>query len=376
MFDVDPYPQIATMREVRPFWEPKWWDLCMAQLMLRDTHWFTVWPHSDMRHLGGVAKTWHFSFWLFGIWFGSWIENGLPPCLKLNTAHLKRLAVQIFFATLTFFGEHFFAVISFEKNSQFFFQEPSSGWFPSDVGNGSFLRNGSTLALFHLIPAQVASWLLHLSALLQRSLVFGSWERLGVLGRKIRQEKTEKEGYDRVKRWFVGMFLGVFSLLLRDDSFHVRSFFWLSRRQHRFWAHGCHISLFLPLYIGHLETAYIFWKPIRLIPFYTIMHRVWYMHISHLYIYTIPNLYLPWNTFHKTTKKSWEKGQSSTEKCLGDGGDMWSFPRRVSPLPPLITEAGPPPTRKPYKENLEDFKAMQAPKGWKIHSPHPGWTRG
>lgn len=128
MFDVDPYPQIATMREVRPFWEPKWWDLCMAQLMLRDTHWFTVWPHSDMRHLGGVAKTWHFSFWLFGIWFGSWIENGLPPCLKLNTAHLKRLAVQIFCNT-HFFGGTFAAVISFEKNSQSFFQQPSSGWY-------------------------------------------------------------------------------------------------------------------------------------------------------------------------------------------------------------------------------------------------------
>ena len=57
-------------------------------------------------------------------------------------------------------------------------------------------------------------------------------------------------------------------------------------------------------------------------------------------------------------------------------GDMWSFPRRVSPLPALITEAGPPPTRKPYKENLEDFKAMQAPKGWKIHGKPPWVNQG
>ena len=28
----------------------------------------------------------------------------------------------------------------------------------------------------------------------------------------------------------------------------------------------------------------------------------------------------------------------------------------------IFTEAGPPPTRKPYKENLEDFKAMQVPR--------------
>lgn len=34
------------------------------------------------------------------------------------------------------------------------------------------------------------------------------------------------------------------------------------------------------------------------------MHRVFLriLYIYHLYIYTIPNLYLPWNTFHKTTK--------------------------------------------------------------------------
>ena len=41
--------------------------------------------------------------------------------------------------------------------------------------------------------------------------IFGVWKlRTAVVFwvGKIRQEKTEKERYDRVKRWFVGMFLG------------------------------------------------------------------------------------------------------------------------------------------------------------------------
>ena len=145
MFDVDPYPQIATMREVRPFWEPKWWDLCMAQLMLRDTHWFTVGPHSDMRHLGGVARRWHLSFWLFGIWFGSWIENGLPPCLKLTTAHLKRLAVQFFLQHSLFLGNICSRDFIWKELINLLKSLPRAG--TSVTWSGSFLRNGSTLAL-------------------------------------------------------------------------------------------------------------------------------------------------------------------------------------------------------------------------------------
>ena len=215
--------------------------------------------------------------------------------------------------------------------------------------------------------------------------IFGVWKlRTAVVFwvGKIRQEKTEKERYDRVKRWFVGMFLGFLfpsfwgMILFMCDI--VRSFFWLSRRQHRFWTYGCHIWLFLPLYIGHLETTYSFWKPIRLVPFHFVMHRVWYIYIYFppLHLYHSQSLstlkYLPQNY-----KKSWEKGQSSTEKCpKGMGGGYVILSQEgtgISPLPPPNTEAGPPPTRKPYKENLEDFKAMQAPKGWKIHSTNPGW---
>lgn len=92
-----------------------------------------------------------------------------------------------------------------------------------------------------------------------------------------------------------------------------------------------------------------------------------YVYFPPLYLYHSQSLstlkYLPQN-YKKI--RPWEK-------CLGDVGDMWSFPRR-GPSP--STEAGPPPTRKPYKENLEDFKAMQAPKGWKIHGKPPWVNQG
>lgn len=176
--------------------------------------------------------------------------------------------------------------------------------------------------------------------------------------------------------WNVGLLGCFYSFFPPFEGwvFSCAIFFWLSRRQHNFFELTVAIFHYF-FFIGHLETTYIFWKPITLIPFSIIMHRVWYMYIIYIYF---PPLYLYHSQSLSTLKylpqnyqKSWEKEQLSTEKVPqgdvgGIYGDMWSFPGRVSPPSPS-TEAGPPPTRKPYKENLEDFKAMQAPKGWKIH---------